>query len=336
MSKKAKAFEEISITEEDLKKLNIDKIREDMKNTQTKLNVLQENKVKHNQFATGAFTQKDTVQNSNLYCKLENKNAYVYIDTSLGNKIITANRYVQAGTVKLYTSKPIGYKLNRECLNAYSNIEKLENQLSAIPFLIESTRLEVPKTNNEMKEAFEKQDKAFNEHEENMRLFSELNEEERFEVMMSLFENDYFNKCMNWYGKDNDDVIVVLQVFFVEDNDGKLVDVCYFKYMTRREYNKQDLKIDKRGNIFIDFTGIVFDYISDKEEFSQWEDSYRLVIGENVHRVFHRVDYETANTGFNYIAWDSLDEIVNPDIFDYDYSLAVNRWGEPSKDEYIY
>lgn len=79
MSKKAKAFEEVNITDKDLMKLDINKIREDMKNTQTKLDVLQENKVKHNQFATGAFTQKDTVQNSNLYCKLENKNAYVYI-----------------------------------------------------------------------------------------------------------------------------------------------------------------------------------------------------------------------------------------------------------------
>lgn len=335
MSKKAKAFEEVNITDKDLMKLNTNKIRKDMKNTQTKLDVLQENKVKHNQFATGAFTQKDTVQNSNLYCKLENKNAYVYIDTSLGNKIITANRYVQAGTIKLYASKPIAYKLNRECLNAYSNINKIERQLSAIPFLIEKTRLEIPKTNTEMKEAFEKQDKAYNKHAENMRLFSELNEEEQFNVMLSLLENDYFNKCMNWYGKDNDDVLVVSQVLFIEDNDGKLVDVCYFKYMTRREYNKQDLKIDKRGNIFIDFTGIVFDYIADTAKFSQWEDAYRLVIGENAHRIFPRVDYETVNTGFNYITWDSLDEIVNPDIFDYDYGL-VTQWGKTSIDGYIY
>lgn len=335
MSKKAKAFEEINITEEDLKELDIDKIRKDMKNTQAKLDVLQENRVKHNQFATGAFTQKDTVQNSNLYCKLENKNAYVYIDTSLGNKIIPANRYVQAGTIKLYASKPIAYKLNRECLNAYSNIEKLESQLSAIPFLIEKTRPETIATNTELKEAFERQDRAFAEHEENMRLFSELNEEERFEVMMNLFENDYFNKCMNWYGKDNDDVLVVLQVFFVEDNDDKLVDVCYLKYMTRREYNKQDLKIDKRGHIFIDFTGIVFDYINDKSEFSQWEDTYRLVIGEDAHRILPKVQYETHNTGFNYIDYDSLDGIADPDIFDYDFWYVV-QWGDPSKDGYIY
>lgn len=271
MSKKAKAFEEVNITDKDLMKLDINKIREDMKNTQTKLDVLQENKVKHNQFATGAFTQKDTVQNSNLYCKLENKNAYIYIDTSLGNKIIAANRYVQAGTIKLYASKPIAYVLNREYLNAYSNTDKVERQLSAIPFLIEKTRLEIPKTNTAMKEAFEKQDKAYNKHEENMRLFSELNEEEQINVMLNLLENDYFNKCMNWYGKDNDDVLVVSQVLFVENNDSKLADVCYFKYMTRREYNKQDLKIDKRGNIFIDFTGIVFDYIADTAKFSQWE-----------------------------------------------------------------
>lgn len=64
-------------------------------------------------------------------------------------------------------------------------------------------------------------------------------------------------------------------------------------------------------------------------------DTYRLVIGENAHRIFPRVDYETVNTGFNYITWDSLDEIVNLDIFDYDYGL-VTQWGKTSIDDYIY
>lgn len=63
---------------------------------------------------------------------------------------------MQAGTIKLYASKPIAYVLNRECLNAYSKTEKVENQLSAIPFLIEKARQETRTTNTAMKEAFEK------------------------------------------------------------------------------------------------------------------------------------------------------------------------------------